>query len=675
MSQIRTWLEAEGLGKYAEAFAAQDISVDLLSELSDADLMELGVASLGDRKRLLRAVAAMQSASATPPAYGAPRELGAAPGSAPTSAPASRGDAGERRHATVVFSDLAGYTAFSEAFDPEEVEAVMARVKREAIAVVERHGGHVNQFVGDEVIAVFGVPVARRDDPQRAVRAALELHRAVDAIAAGLTEKLGRVLSMHTGIQSGLVVARRSDSRSGDYSLTGDTVNTAARLRGLARPGEVVVSPQTWQQVSDYFEAEAGAPIEVKGKERPLVPWRIVAERVVHRAGSRPLVGRADETQQFGTLIRGLPTKPARRRGSCARRPWHRQVAPGRRVPQFGARARPGLPQHLDPGLWLDAPGTTRYAAWRKACSALPQMPTRPAAPMPSLPSPRPRAERSTRPSSTICWTWPCPPRCERCCQPSMSACGKSPHWMPCANWPAQTARAHPCCCWSRTSTGPTPGPSTNWARWPLRLAKQPLLLIMTTRFAGDPSVGDWRSALDDLPVCNIDLGPLSREDALRLAVGATSMSEALLRSCVERSEGNPLFLEQLLLNAGDVGAASLPGSIQALIQARMDWLLPDDKHALQAAAVWGLRVPLAALRHLLGEPDFDARALVEQFLLRPDGDELAFSHALIRDGAYSSLLHAERRELHLAAAQWIEDPRCGAGGRALRARAGRAGA
>ena len=292
MSQIRTWLEAEGLGKYAEAFAAQDISVDLLPELSDADLMELGVASLGDRKRLLRAVATMQSASAAPPAHGAQRELGAAPGSAPSSAPASRSDAGERRHATVVFSDLAGYTALSEAFDPEEVEAVMGRVKREAIAVVERHGGHVNQFVGDEVIAVFGVPVARRDDPQRAVRAALELHRAVDAIAAGLTEKLGRVLSMHTGIQSGLVVARRSDSRSGDYSLTGDTVNTAARLRGLAKPGEVVVSPQTWQQVSDYFEAEAGASIEVKGKEHPLVPWRIVAERVVHRVG-KPPTGRA----------------------------------------------------------------------------------------------------------------------------------------------------------------------------------------------------------------------------------------------------------------------------------------------------------------------------------------------------------------------------------------------
>lgn len=204
MSRIQAWLESEGLGKYAETFVAQDISVHLLPELSDADLMALGVASLGDRRRLLKAIATARSASA-PASRDVPRALSTTPGSALASAPAPLDDMGERRHATAVFSDLAGYTALGEAFDPEEVESVIARVRREAIAVVERHGGHVNQFVGDEVIAIFGVPVARRDDPQRAVRAALELHRAVDNIAAGLIEKFGRVLSMHTGIQSGLV--------------------------------------------------------------------------------------------------------------------------------------------------------------------------------------------------------------------------------------------------------------------------------------------------------------------------------------------------------------------------------------------------------------------------------------------------------------------------------------
>ena len=207
MTDIQTWLEAHGLSKYAQAFIAQDIGVDVLAELSEADLKELGVASLGDRKRLLKAMAmgsvpgdakgpvdqapgrlaanaaqgtasiaggTAQAPGALPAAANSANRLAcdsaavAAPAIASTTPAAARQEEGERRHATVMFSDLTGYTALNEAFDPEEVEAVMGRVKREAIAVIERHGGRVNQFVGDEVMAMFGVPVARRDDPQRA---------------------------------------------------------------------------------------------------------------------------------------------------------------------------------------------------------------------------------------------------------------------------------------------------------------------------------------------------------------------------------------------------------------------------------------------------------------------------------------------------------------------------
>ena len=102
-----------------------------------------------------------------------------------------------------MFSDLSGYTALNESFDPEEVEEIMSRVKREATAVIESHGGTVNQFVGDEVMALFGVPLARRDDPRRAVSAALELHRVVDSIAASVEARIGRVLRMHTGVNTG----------------------------------------------------------------------------------------------------------------------------------------------------------------------------------------------------------------------------------------------------------------------------------------------------------------------------------------------------------------------------------------------------------------------------------------------------------------------------------------
>jgi len=143
-------------------------------------LRELGVVSLGDLKRLLRPAARMPAAMS-----GTAADPVAVP-PAPSAGAACAGeldDGGERHHATVVFAVLSGYAALNGAFDPEEVETIMARIRREAVQVVWRHGGRVNQFVGDEVMALFGIPVARRDDPRRALSAALVLHRAEDGIA------------------------------------------------------------------------------------------------------------------------------------------------------------------------------------------------------------------------------------------------------------------------------------------------------------------------------------------------------------------------------------------------------------------------------------------------------------------------------------------------------------
>ena len=201
-----------------------------------------------------------------------------------------------------MFSDLSGYTALNESFDPEEVEALMARVKSDASAVIERHGGTVNQFVGDEIMALFGIPVARRDDARRAVAAALDLHAVVDAYLATLEPAFARSLAMHTGIATGLVVARRSDARAGDFALTGDTVNTAARLRSAAASREVVVSATTWQQVSDAFDAESTAPLALKGKDQALVAYRILGARKAPAGDATALVGRDEELRDFRAL-------------------------------------------------------------------------------------------------------------------------------------------------------------------------------------------------------------------------------------------------------------------------------------------------------------------------------------------------------------------------------------
>ena len=137
---------------------------------------------------------------------------------------------GERRQATVVFSDLSGYTSMNEDLDPEDVEAIMSRIKQEAVRIVERHEGIVNQFVGDEILALFGIPTAHEDDPVRAVKAAFEIHELVRKISPEVEERIGTKLRMHTGISTGLVVTHIRDIRDGSYGITGDTVNIGARL-------------------------------------------------------------------------------------------------------------------------------------------------------------------------------------------------------------------------------------------------------------------------------------------------------------------------------------------------------------------------------------------------------------------------------------------------------------
>ena len=188
---------------------------------------------------------------------------------------------GERRQATVVFSDLSGYTSMNEKLDPEEVQKIMSRIKKEAVHIFEHHEGIVNQFVGDEVLALFGIPTANEDDPVRAARAAQELHRIVRQISLEVEDLIDTQLRMHSGISSGLVVTHLRDIRDGSYGITGDTVNIGARLATRAEADEILVSPETFKRIAPYFETEALEEITVKGKTQPLIPYRVIKESTV----------------------------------------------------------------------------------------------------------------------------------------------------------------------------------------------------------------------------------------------------------------------------------------------------------------------------------------------------------------------------------------------------------
>jgi tetratricopeptide (TPR) repeat protein len=151
-------------------------------------------------------------------------------------------------------------------------------------------------------------------------------------------------------------------------------------------------------------------------------------------------------------------------------------------------------------------------------------------------------------------------------------------------------------------------------------------------------------------------LGPLRKSEAEAIAASLLDAGDGLAQHCIEKAEGNPLFLEQLLHNASEGTREAIPGSIQSLVQARMDRLPPNDKEALQAASIIGQRFTLEALRHLLGEPGYECGGLAQHNLVNPEGDGYLFAHALVREGVYASFLTDRRRELHRKAAEWFAD-------------------
>jgi len=212
---------------------------------------------------------------------------------------------GERKYVTALFSDMSGYTAMSEKLDPEEVKEITSRIFGEISRIVRNYDGFIEKFIGDAVMALFGVPKAHEDDPVRAIRVAREIHDLVKTISPELEEKIGKPLSMHTGINTGLVVTGEVDLEKGTHGVAGDTINVAARLSNLAEADEIIVGPDTYHQVEGYFVFEALEPTKVKGKEEPIRTYKALSPKEQPSTTRRyhglraELIGRAVELAQL----------------------------------------------------------------------------------------------------------------------------------------------------------------------------------------------------------------------------------------------------------------------------------------------------------------------------------------------------------------------------------------
>src|SRR6516225_8605637 len=277
---VEGWLRSLGLGQYEALFRASDIDADILPELTDADLRELGV-PLGHRKRLLRAISGLAAA-----------ETSAAPAA---STGARLQDAAERRQLTVMFCDLVGSTPMSARLDPEDLRGVIGAYHRCVTETVEGFGGFVARYMGDGILVYFGYPQAHEDDAERATRCGLAL---VDRVT-----QLDRAEELHArvGIATGLVVV---GGEVAQHDVAGNTPNLAARLQALAEPDTVVIAASTRRLTGGHFDYRELGGVALKGFDEPVSAWQVLAESAVesrfeaqHEIALTPLIGREEELE------------------------------------------------------------------------------------------------------------------------------------------------------------------------------------------------------------------------------------------------------------------------------------------------------------------------------------------------------------------------------------------
>jgi class 3 adenylate cyclase len=566
----------------------------------------------------------------------------------------------DRRIVSVLFADVVGFTPLSERLDPEDVATIQDAYFSATRETIERHGGVVEKFIGDAVMAVFGAPLARDDDAERAVHAGLALLSAVERIGARLGLEAG-TLQLRVGVNTGEVVHATAGLDAG--RITGDTVNTAARLQTAARPGSVFIGELTAMSVAGSIETINCGPTELKGK-RELIP-------VWEATGVRPQASREEALGALRAPMLGRDTELAELVGRVADVSQQRGAAlvvivapPGvgksRLLAEFGAttdatvlraRVRPQgtapyetVAQLLaaaggDLALSLEEAGvpSARASVIQQEVESLVSLGSSAAGPGGDL-----AAERDARFDAWV------------------------------------------------TALDALTGGAAAWLVEDLHWAGGDLLAFLT--FAAGAPTGHGRllvttarpSLLASAPEwCaaggRLDLAPLPEADAAALihALVGDALPDELVSAVVERSDGTPLFIEELLRTWAGVGtlvhrpdgwslsvrpdAVPLPPTVQAIYAAQLDDLPSDARLVARRGAVAGRRLPVAALPALdLGEQRDGLGALTRRaFLAGPMkdpiiGESYAYRHALLRDAAYASLARAERARLHLAMAAWL---------------------
>jgi class 3 adenylate cyclase/tetratricopeptide (TPR) repeat protein len=556
-----------------------------------------------------------------------------------------------RKTVTVLFCDLVGSTVLGERLDPESVRGVISRYFDAMRVVLERHGGTVEKFIGDAIMAVFGVPAAREDDAMRALRAAVEMRSSLVTLNADFEREWGIRLSVRTGVNTGQVLA--GDPSGRESFVSGDTVNVAARLEQTAGPGEILIGEATWSLTRDAVEAEPLEPVALKGKADRLRAWRLAAVAPPD-AWSRPLdrspfVGRVAEVER---LRQALEQAISRRACVLATVVGTPGIGKSRLEKEFTISAASGsrvlrgrcLPYGEGITYWplaeivRDAGGVDISAVIRRVVKDGADL----------------VGERIA------------------------SALGTGPA----VGSPAEIAWAFRKLIEGLASDQPLVIviDDVHWAEPTLLdmleyirdfVSAAPILLLCLARadiFEVRPS---WAIPRDNSVL--IPLQPLSEAEVVDLMAGLTGgavLAEDARTHVMASADGNPLFIEQLLALNTDPdrggGALVVPATIQALLSARIDRLAPVEREVIECAAVEGRSFHRGALMELVDarhRPAIGAslNALVRKEMTRPDrslfrgDDAFRFVHILVRDAAYEGIAKRRRADLHQRFAAWLE--------------------
>jgi predicted ATPase/class 3 adenylate cyclase len=660
------WLRRLGLEQYEAAFRENKIDDTVLPSLTAEDLKDLGVGFVGHRRRLLDAIAVLRAEACVP--------VPLSDDNLATNKAAK--DTAERRQVTVMFSDLVGSTALSARLDPEDLREVISAYQRCVAETVRRFGGFIARYMGDGVLIYFGYPAAHEDDAERAVRSGLAL---IDAVA---TLPAPEPLQVRIGVATGMVVVGDlvGSGEAQEHDIVGETPNLAARLQAIAEPNTVVIAEATRRLLGNLFELQDLGPKELKGIAGPARAFAVLRASSVesrfeamHPGGLTALVGREEELE---LLLRR----------------WARAKTGEGQVVLLSGEA--GIGKSRLAAALMEALTAEPYTRLRYFCS--PHHQDSPFQPIIAQLERAAGFEREDTPEAKLeklaaLLAPAAPPPEDEALLAELLLLPTEGRFPPLSLAPQEKkektfeallrqleglARQHPVLMILEDAHWSDPSSRELFDHVVDRARGLPILLVVTFRPEyAPPWVGQAR-------VTTLTLNRLDRAEGVALVrriAGNKDLPDEIVAKIVERTDGVPLFVEELTKSALESGAnddgasfiarashqaLAVPATLHASLMARLDRLDPWAKEIAQVGATIGRDFSYELLAAVADRSDAELHAALNQLadaglVFRrgtPPQATYLFKHALVQDAAYATLLRKPRQDLHARVARGLAE-------------------